>query len=125
MVTIFLNKFGDLQNPSPNLVIQIALFKSIFVFKKNHQNGHDICHQIWWKKSHFFFIYFRFLKENTKMVTVIASISTKQLSAVLMDENACTSGWNFMHQNRKNVIASCFSEQSCLRQDKIQDPWQT
>ena len=54
-----------------------------------------------------------------------ASFSTKQLLAVLMDGNPCTNGWNSMHQNRKNVIASCFFEQSCLRQVKIQDPWQT
>jgi len=53
-----------------------------------------------------------------------ASFSTKQLLAVLMDGNPCTNGWNSMHQNRKNVIASCFFEQSCLRQVKIQDPWQ-
>ena len=50
-----------------------------------------------------------------------ASFSTKQLLAVLMDGNPCTNGWNSMHQNRKNVIASCFFEQSCLRQVKIQD----
>ena len=54
-----------------------------------------------------------------------ASFSTKQLLAVLMDGNPCTNGWNSMHQNRKNVIASCFFEQSCLRQVKFQDPWQT
>ena len=54
-----------------------------------------------------------------------ASFSTKQLLAVLMDGNPCTNGWNSMHQNRKQVIASCFFEQSCLRQVKIQDPWQT
>ena len=54
-----------------------------------------------------------------------ASFSTKELLAVLMDGNPCTNGWNSMHQNRKNVIASCFFEQSCLRQVKIQDPWQT
>ena len=53
-----------------------------------------------------------------------ASFSTKELLAVLMDGNPCTNGWNSMHQNRKNVIASCFFEQSCLRQVKIQDPWQ-
>ena len=58
-------------------------------------------------------------------LTTYASISTKQLLAVLMDGNPCTNGWNSMHQNRKNVVASCFSEQSCLRQVKIQDPWQT
>ena len=58
-------------------------------------------------------------------LTTYASISTKQLLAVLMDGNPCTNGWNSMHQNRKNVIASCFFEQSCLRQVKIQDPWQT
>ena len=53
-----------------------------------------------------------------------ASFSTKELLAVLTDGNPCTNGWNSMHQNRKNVIASCFFEQSCLRQVKIQDPWQ-
>ena len=34
MVMIFVTKFGDSQNPSPNLVKKIALFKSIFVLKK-------------------------------------------------------------------------------------------
>ena len=47
MVTIFVTKFGHSRNPSPNLVKKIALFKSIFVLKKNHQNGRDVRHQIW------------------------------------------------------------------------------
>ena len=76
MVTTIVTKFGDSQNPSPNLVkklhvCNLFLFlkkkspkwsqysspnlvkKSHFInlfsfFKKNHQNGHDNCHQIWW-----------------------------------------------------------------------------
>ena len=70
MVMIFVTKFGDSQNPSPNLVKKIALFKSIFVLKKNHQNGRDVRHQIWWKKSHIFKFIFVFIKKITKMVTI-------------------------------------------------------
>ena len=72
---------------------------------------------IWWTIDPLILAYLKLM--------TYASFSTKQLLAVLVDGNPCNNGWNSMHQNRKNVIASCFLEQSCLRQVKIQDPWQT
>ena len=41
-------------------------------------------------------------------LTTYASISTKQLLAVLMDGNPCTNGWNSMHQNRKKRSCKLF-----------------
>ena len=48
-ITIYITKFGDSQKSSLNLVNEFAQYFPLFLFlKKIHQNGHDICHQIWW-----------------------------------------------------------------------------
>ena len=45
---IFITKFGDSQKSSLNLVKEFAQYFPLVLFlKKIHQNGHDICHQIW------------------------------------------------------------------------------
>ena len=71
---IFIKKFGDPQKSSLNLVKEFAQYFPLVLFlKKIHQNGHDICHQIWWftkpitkfgEKNCTFLIYFCFLKKN-------------------------------------------------------------
>ena len=72
MVTIFVTKFGDSQNPSPNLVKKLH-FLNLFLFLKKITKMVTIFVTKFGEKNHTFLIYFRFFKKITKIVTIIVT----------------------------------------------------